>query len=177
MTNHIRFRFGSMLLAVFLFCGMGVGQTQKTFPDNTAAQPSHGRKLRLGMWGHILLPEGYRAYETDDLRDAWFGYIVSADDKVRINWTAGMVVTPFQEGEDKFVWVKSEKLSKITLQYGLKRTAEGELIAATLPGLNLWMSVKEVTDLNLFLEIARSYKIEACLDCVRPLPEPKRAEY
>jgi len=168
-----RLKLSSMLLVVSLLGGLGVGRAQSPPPGNKSpARHARERKLRLGLVGYLLLPEGYKAYRTKDLRDAWYGYIVSPDNKIRINWSSGLVQTPFQEGEGKFVWVKREGIPKGVLRYGLMRTDEGDVIAATVGWVNLYMPVKAEGNIDLFLGIARSYKVEECDDCERPLPEP-----
>jgi hypothetical protein len=134
-----------------------------------AAQPQ-SRKVHFGRWGYLVLPHDYKVYRTDDLRDAWFGDIAAPDNKAHIEWCYGMVGTPFDAGDDKFAWVKSENLGKSPLKYGLRHTNDGDIVAAALPGLNLAMLVKSENDIDAFLVIARSYRIEKCDDCEHPLP-------
>jgi hypothetical protein len=138
------------------------------FGGAVAAQ-SQSRKVRLGMWGYLVLPHDYKVYRTQDLRDAWGGYIASPDNKMHIEWSSGMVGTPFDDGDDKFVWIKRENLGKSPLRYGLRHTKEGDIVAAALPGLNLVMSLKSDDDIDAFLKIARSFRIEKCAECERPL--------
>jgi hypothetical protein len=168
-----RLMLASMLLAAFLPSCISIGLAQASSSGSKVApKESPKRKLRLGLVGYLPLPEGYEAYRTKDLRDAWYGYIVSPDNKIRINWSSGLVQTPFQEGEGKFVWVKRENIPKGVLKYGLMRTDDEEVIAATVGWVNLYMPVKAESDIDLFLGIARSYKMEKCDDCERPLPAP-----
>lgn len=162
-----------MILVTLISSNICIGLAQSS-PSSGKAAPKQSlkKKLRLGLVGYLPLPEGYKAYRTKDLRDAWYGYIVSPDNKIRINWSSGLVQTPFQEGEDKFVWAKREDIPKGVLKYGLMRTDAGKVIAATVGWVNLYMPVKAESDIALFLGIARSYKFEKCDDCERPLPEP-----
>jgi hypothetical protein len=138
--------------------------------DKVSVQQPRKRKMRLGLVGYLLLPEGYKAYKTKDLRDAWYGYIVSPDNKIRIRWSSGLVQKPFDKGEDKFLWVKREDIPKGELKYGLECTDDGDMIVASVGWVNLYMPVKSDSDINTFLEIARSYVVEQCDDCERPLP-------
>ena len=138
---------------------------------NVASKEAKIKKVRLYPAGYFSLPEGYQAYRTQDLIDAFFGYIFSPDKKIRIGWNFGIVKRPFSEGENKFLWVKSENISNSVLKYGLKRTDNEDVIAATVGLVNLSMSVKTESDVELFLSIARSYKDEKCDDCERALPE------
>jgi hypothetical protein len=130
-------------------------------------------KLRLGLVGFLPMPAGYKAYYTGRTVDAWGGYILSLDDSLRIEWSAGMVQTPFADGEDKFLWVKRENIEKGRLQYGLKRTDKGEMIVATVGFANFTMLVKREGGVGQFLKLVRSYKVEQCNnDCESPLPAP-----
>jgi len=137
-----------------------------------ARSQSSDRKVRLGLFGYLVLPREYRAYRTEDLRDAWYGYIAPPDNKVRINWSSGLVQTPFQNGEGKFVWVKRETVAKSLLTYGVRHTKEGDVVDASVGGVNLHMTLKSDGDIDLFLKIARSFRREQCDDCERPLPAP-----
>jgi len=130
---------------------------------------SQTRKVRLGMLGYVVLPSDCKAYRTNDLRDAWGGYILFPDNKTNIAWSAGMVQTPFDNGDDKFVWVKRESLGKTSLKYGLLHANDKDIVAAALPGLNLVMVLKSDNDLDTFLKVARSFRLGKCDDCVRPL--------
>ena len=130
-------------------------------------------KLRLGLVGYLRLPEGYKAFYTGRTVDAWGGYILSADGSLRVEWSAGMVQTPFADGEDKFLWVKRERIGKGRLQYGLRRTDEGEVVAATVGFASFTMPVKSERDVDQFLKLVRGYKMDQCgSDCERPLPAP-----
>jgi hypothetical protein len=167
-----RLRFGSALMAVLFLGGLSAGQAQIAASGGKASiKQARERKLRLGIVGYILLPEGYKAYRAKDLRDAWYGYIVSPDNKIRITWSSGMVQNPFQDDEAKFVWVKREIISKDMLKYGLMHTDDGKMIAASVGGIHLYMPIKSEGDMDTFLGIARSYKVEKCDECERPLPE------
>ena len=128
------------------------------------------RKVRLGIFGYLVLPPDYKAYRTHDHRDAWYGYITLPDNKTLIHWTAGLVQTPFDNGDDKFVWIKRETVGKSSLKYGLLHTNDGDVLAAALPGLNLFMVLRRDDGLDIFLKLARSFKLERCNDCERPLP-------
>ena len=33
------------------------------------------RQIKIGLIGYFLLPDDYQIYKTNDLRDAWYGYI------------------------------------------------------------------------------------------------------
>ena len=134
-----------------------------------AAQPQF-RKVRVGVFGYFVLPHDYKVYRTRDLRDAWSGYILLPDNKTNIEWSAGMVQAPFDKGDDKFVWVKRETIGKSSLKYGLLHTNEADVLAAALPGLNLFMVLRRDDGLDIFLKIARSFKRERCDDCEPPLP-------
>jgi hypothetical protein len=136
----------------------------------TIAVSAQTRKVRLGIFGYLALPRDYRAYRTEDHRDAWYGYIVAGDNKTTIEWTAGLVQTPFDGGDDKFVWTKHETVGKWALKYGLLHTKDRDVVAAALPGLNLYIVLKSDNDLDTFLKIARSFRREKCDDCERPLP-------
>jgi len=172
--KNIKYRLiiGSLLLVALLPSGLSIGQAQTPSSGSKAsAKQSREIKLRLGLVGYLLLPEGYKAYRTKALIDAWYGYIVSPDDKIRIKWSSGMVQTPFKDGEAKFVWVKHEEIPKGVLKYGLIHRDDGEMIAASVGWVNFYMPVKSEGDMDTFLGIARSYKVEKCDDCERPLPE------
>ena len=132
-------------------------------------------KMQLYFMGYLTLPEGYRAFKTESWIDAWFGYIISPDEKFRINYSAGMVQTPFENGNKGVRWVKREVRGKIVLRYGIRRTENGDEIVATVPGMNFYASIKNVGDTDLFLKIARSYVVGKCLDCAHPEPAIQHA--
>lgn len=176
----LRLLTASTLLIALLTCGpftctgasLSIGQVSSKGKKNT--QQSRKRKLHLGLVGFLPLPEGYKAYRTGRTVDAWGGYILSPDDSLRIEWSAGMVQTPFADGEDKFLWVRRENIGKGRLQYGLKHTDEGEIVAATVGFANFTMPVKREGDVDKFLKIVRAYKMEQCnKDCEAPLPAPQ----
>ena len=122
------------------------------------------------MFGYVVLPSDCKAYRTNNLRDAWSGYILFSDNKTIIEWSAGMVQTPFDNGDDKFVWIKRESLGKTPLKYGLLHANDKDIVAAALPGLNLFIVLKSDNDIDTFLSVARSFKLGKCSDCGRPLP-------
>lgn len=135
---------------------------------------SRKRKLRLGLVGYLLLPKGYKVYRTGKTVDAQGGYILSPDNSLKINWSAGMVQSPFADGEDKFLWIKREEIGNGGLSYGLKRTDEGEIIAATVGWVNFTMPVKSENNISKFLGIVRGYRMGQCNnDCESPLPAPQ----
>jgi hypothetical protein len=168
-----RLILASMVFAAWISTGITIALSQSSSSRSTVVfKESQKRKLQLGLIGYLPLPEGYKAYRTKDLRDAWYGYIISPDNIHRITWASGMVQTPFEDGQNKFLCVKREAISKGVLEYGLMRTDSGEKIAATVGHVNLYMTVKAEKDIDLFLSIVRSYRVEKCDDCERPLPEP-----
>src|SRR5215468_10136813 len=65
------------------------------------------RRVQLSPVGSLLLPTGYRAYRLTGYIDAWYGYFVSDDCSFRVNYSAGLVQTPFETDRDKIVWVKT----------------------------------------------------------------------
>lgn len=136
----------------------------------TEAQRKDKNKVSLEPLGFILLPEGYKAYRERVWVDVWYGYIESQDKLWRINYSAGLVQTPFQVEPDAFIWTKTENLSKSVLKYGLRRKEGKEFMAANIGLLNLTAEIKRESDKDTFLEIARSYKREECKDCGKPLP-------
>jgi len=76
---------------------------------------SHSKKkvkMQLYFMGYLYLPEGFKAYKTDSWIDAWFGYIVSPDNKFRINYSAGMVQTPFEHGESGALLLRTSTASE-----------------------------------------------------------------
>ena len=66
------------------------------------------RRVQLSPVGSLLLPTSYKAYRLTGYIDAWYGYFVSADCSFRVNYTAGLVQTPFETDLDKIVWVNTE---------------------------------------------------------------------
>jgi len=165
-----------LMLVTLPFGGAAICRSESLIDSQVKSRSkkkSRTIKLRLGLVGFLLLPEGYKAYYTGRTVDAWGGYILSPDDILRIEWSAGMVQTPFADGEDKFLWVKREIIGKGRLQYGLKRTDKGEMIAATVGFANFTMPVKREGDVDKFLKLVRGYKVEQCNnDCESPLPAP-----
>jgi hypothetical protein len=83
-----------------------------------------------------------------------------------------MVQSPFENGEDKYVWMKRENIGKGALKYGLKRTDDGDVIAASVTWLNFTAAIKREGDMDLFLEIIRSHRMEQCKDCEFPPAPP-----
>lgn len=59
---------------------------------------------------------------------------------------------------------KSNKSSAIVLKYWLMHRDDGEMIAASVGWVNFYMPVKSEGDMDTFLGIARSYKVEKCDD-------------
>ena len=163
-----------LVVAALVSSGINIGHAQSPLSGNKiSAKQSRKRKLRLGLVGYLLLPKGYKVYRTGRTVDAWGGYILSPEDSIRIEWSAGMVQTPFVDGEDKFLWIKRENIGKGSLQYGLRRTDKGEIIAATVGWANFTMLVKRDGDIDKFLGIVRGYRVKQCNnDCESPLPAP-----
>ena len=131
--------------------------------------------MQLYFMGYLTLPVGYKAFKTESWIDAWFGYIISPDEKFRINYSAGMVQTPFENGDKGYVWVKREVRGKVVLRYGLRRIASGDHIAATVPGMNFNATVKNANEIDLFLEIVRSYVVGKCSECAHAQPASQHA--
>jgi outer membrane protein assembly factor BamB len=137
--------------------------------ERTIEAQSKTRKVRLGIFGYLVLPASYGVYKTTDRRDAWSGYIECADDQFLILWTAGMVVGPFAKGGAGYQWLKSEALGKGLLKYGLKRTAQGNDLAATVGFANFYAHVRNEHEVNLFMATIRSFVLKQCDGCESPL--------
>jgi hypothetical protein len=166
--------------ALVLAVGCGVAAcpaetriAQQASGQKNATAQAKSRKVRIALVGYFVLPIDYRVYRTNELRDAWSGYILSPDQCFRINWSAGLVQSPFENGEDGFVWVKREEISNGFLKYGVKRFPGGEQIAATVGFANFYAQIKTEHDQEQFMQIVRSYSVEQCDDCERPLTEPQ----
>ena len=97
---------------------------------------------------------------------------MAPDDSFRIRWTAGLVQKPFDDGEDKFVWVKRENIFNGVLKYGLKRTAKGDQVEATVGHASFYAVIKSDGEMTQLFQILRSYRVEKCEDCERPLAAP-----
>lgn len=129
------------------------------------------RRVQLSPVGSLLLPTGYKAYRLTGHIDAWSGYFVSADCSFRVNYTAGLVQTPFETDQDKIVWVKTERTPMGTLKYGLKRTKETEQIIASIGEMNFYATNKKEADLKAMLDLLRTFEREPCKKCERAWPE------
>jgi len=169
-----RLVLASMLLVTLVYPGVGHGQSPSS-GNKVPVKESARRKVRLAPIGYVLLPQGYKAYREVRHRDTWHGYIESPDGSFKIEYWGGMVQSPFENGEDEFLWVKREEIGKAVLKYGLKRTDEGDVVAASVTWLNFTAPIKHVGDMDLFLEIVRSHRMEQCKDCEFPpaLPSNK----
>ncbi|HYE72839.1 MAG TPA: carboxypeptidase-like regulatory domain-containing protein, partial [Blastocatellia bacterium] len=62
------------------------------------------RKVRLDPLGSIQLPITYNAYREGSGVDYWYGYIEDAESRLRFQYTAGIVQSPFQSGSEQLVW-------------------------------------------------------------------------
>jgi hypothetical protein len=158
-----RLILASMLLAALVSGGVSHGQS-----SSSGSKVPIKRKVRLAPIGYVLLPEGYKAYREIRHRDTWHGYIESPDGSFKIEFWGGMVQSPFENAEDKFVWVKREKIGKGVLKYGLKRTDDGDVVAASVTWLNFTAPLIGEGDMDLFLEIVRSHRMEQCKECEFP---------
>ena len=167
-----RFILVPMILAILIPTGIYLDRAKSpSLNDKVSAKQSRKRKVVLGP-GYVWLPEGYQAYRTKRMVDAWWGYIISPDGSFRIDISSGMVDPPFGADEGKFVWTKVEGKSKNTIKIGLRRTDKYELMVASSIWINFTSPVKREGDGDLFLEIVRSYRDEKCNDCEEMLSEP-----
>ncbi len=163
----------SMLLVTLVSGGVGIGHGQSPSSSSKAsAKKPAKRKVRLAPIGYVLLPASYKVYREVRHRDTWHGHIESPDGSFRIEYWGGMVQSPFENGEDKFVWVKRENIGKGVLKYGLKHTEQGDVVAASVTWLNFTAPIKREGDMELFLEIVRSHRMEQCKDCEFPAAPP-----
>ena len=173
-------KFSRVFSIVCVSVALSAGICLAEFPLSQSAlmqgETNLNRKVRLCFFGYLLLPHDYRAYQTDDLQDAWYGYIASPSKKtLRIRYTAGLVESPFQQGKDKFVWLKTESIHKGLLKYGLLKKEHGGQMAATVGIVNFYATLETEAEKDLFLRIVRSYRMEHCQDCEFPLPKSKEA--
>ena len=162
----------SLLLVIMIFTFVGSGHGQASSYGKATATKSAKRKVRLAPVGYILLPKGYKVFREVRHRDTWHGYIESSDGSFRIDYWGGMVQSPFENGKDKFVWVKRENIAKRVLKYGLKHMEDGDVVAASVPWLNFTAPIKREGDMDLFLEIVRSHRMKQCKDCEFPRAPP-----
>jgi hypothetical protein len=162
----------SMLLVTLVFTCVGSGGQSFSSSGKAHAKKSAKRKVQLAPVGYILLPKGYKVFREVRHKDTWHGYIESPDGSFRIEYWGGMVQSPFENGEDKFVWVKRENISHGVLRYGLKHMEGGDVVAASVPWLNFTAPIKREGDLDLFLDIVRSHRMEQCKDCEFPSAAP-----
>src|SRR5437867_10553183 len=102
---------GKVLILSVITIAIGFGGVSNDFQanlqapniQNEAPQKNHSkqqkqRKIKIGLIGYFLLPDDYQIYKTNDLRDAWYGYILSPDKTFRNSWTSGLVQNAFQTG-------------------------------------------------------------------------------
>ena len=129
------------------------------------------RRVQLSPVGSLLLPTGYRAYRLTGYIDAWYGYFVSDDCSFRVNYSAGLVQTPFETDQDKIVWVKTEPTQMGLLKYGLKRTKDTEQIIASIGAMNFYTTNKKETDLKTMLDLLRTYEGGPCPKCEQAWPD------
>jgi hypothetical protein len=130
------------------------------------------RKVKLAPIGYVLLPQGFKAYCEIRLRDTWRGYIESPDRTFRIDFWGGMVQSPFENGESGFQWVKREKIGTGMLRYGIKHTPTGDVAVGSVTWLNFSTPIRREGDLDQFLQIVRSHRMEECEGCESPPPPP-----
>jgi hypothetical protein len=162
----------ALMMTTLISSGISVGRAQSpSFRDKVSAKQSRKRKVVLHP-GYVRLPEGYQAYRTERMVDAWWGYLVSPDGNFRINISSGMVASSFGTDDDKFVWTKVEGKAKGAIKIGLKRTDKGELMVASGIWINFAAPIKREGDEDLFLEIVRSYRDGNCNGCDEMLSEP-----
>jgi hypothetical protein len=129
------------------------------------------RRVQLSPFGSLLLPTSYKAYRLTGYIDAWYGYFVSADCSLRVDYSAGLVQTPFETDQDKIVWIKTEPTQMGLLKYGLKRTKDTEQIIASIGGMNFYTTNKKETDLKTMLDLLRTVERGPCPKCERAWPE------
>ena len=151
---------------------MAAGATPSLNAHSDSQRPSHpprARRVRLEPLGYISLPEGSRVYRDGLHVDVWFGHIELPDGALRIEYTCGMVQTPFDVEKERFVWTKTENLSHTAFKYGLKRGVNGDVMAARIGWLNFTAAIRDDRGRDLFLEIVRSYKKGRCRGCDTPI--------
>jgi hypothetical protein len=129
------------------------------------------RRVQLSPFSSLLLPTSYKAYRLTRFIDVWEGYFVSADCSFRVNYTAGLVQTPFETDQDKIIWVKTEPTKTGLLKYGLKRTKDTEEIIASIGEMNFYTTNKKETDLKTMLDLLRTFERGPCPKCERASPE------
>ncbi len=161
-----------LLTAIMLvLIRLSISPSRKGFAQETpsarqsADALAQSKRVRLAPWWTILLPENYKAYRTDNLVDAWYGYIESTDHSFRVRYTAGLVQSPFEVDKDRIVWTKALEVDRFRFHYGLKRTAEGNRLIASLNGLYFSTEYRDETDLQRLLDLMRSCSSGQCSEC------------
>src|SRR5262245_40289865 len=129
------------------------------------------RRVRLAPFGSLILPKGYKAFRLKGYVDAWYGYFVSADCSIRVDYSSGLVQTPFETDPDNILWVKTEPSKMGLLKYGVKRTNEGEQIIASIGNMNFYMPNKKESDLQTMLDLLRTFEVGQCKNCEPVFPE------
>lgn len=142
---------------------------EQSSPKPTVPPLPKPLRTRIAFLWSILLPTGYKIFQTDNLRDAWYGVIESTEDSFRVSYTAGLVQSPFEVDKDQIVWTKPILVDKFTFQYGLKRTGKTETLIASMNGLYFSTQYRTDADLERFLTLVKACAVGNCKDC---LPTP-----
>lgn len=157
----------TFLMLLFLAATFSA-QEKKRSASVESKMPLKTKRIQFWVFGSIEVPHGYQAKIIETRRDAPYGFIYSEDKKTKIGFSYGMVGSAINENNEKdFAWVKTLVINNRQISYGLvKKDGKKEIIAAT--GVNFFQEIEKDDEIELFLNIIKTFKVGRCDECEKP---------
>lgn len=132
-------------------------------------QTSPERKRVSVVTGSVEVPEGYTSTITLSNVDVFGGIIDLPSGSLDIHFVTGLNAPWVSTSTRKsFEWVKREQTEAGALLYGGRREGGRQRIDFTVADANFMAVVEKSSDVELVLEVARSYKPGVCSVCEAP---------
>lgn len=131
------------------------------------------QRMRVSPIGSLEIPSGYQAYLSRLWPDATEGCIRplrQSPISVVIRF-AGEIGSGTLGPESDYVWIRQEG----GIRYGLRIGSPQRLVVG-LPALRLEAAVENESQIAWVLELARTFRVNACPDCAAPIRVGPRAD-
>ena len=172
-TSKVAFLLLCALVAIAA-CGKAEDSTYaKQDASGTRAgsdgQTNPERKRVSVVTGSVEVPEGYTSTITLSKVDVFGGTIESTKGSPDIYFVTGLNAPWVSTSTRKnFEWVKREQAGEGTLLYGSRREGGQQLVEFTVGDANFMVPVEKASDIEIALEVARSYRSGGCPACETP---------
>lgn len=153
-----------VLAAMFLATGLAVAQ-EKLDDNSTIKQSILGKRVNLGGHGSIEIPESFRAFCTANWVDAWFGYIRSSEGDFKIEYSFGIVESPFKRRSGEIELMDSESIPEFVSEAGRRWEERGSTIVAEVRRAYFSAQVSDREQEDLFYRILSTFERRRCGSC------------